>query len=233
MRSGLVVFVALALAGRATGQSVDYAKLRKAARLPHISVTSGIGFNCAGKLIVAGEPSDPRAEIAALETALQGDSSDALRYWRLGTLYASLKHEETSNKAHARALALYRQRLEREPDNGLLLSEYGEAVWSDGKLDQAETILRQAVKSGPRARGLARGFTAIALRAQKGWSPWGDRNKAPGESSSPGASLAGGPLHEPHAITRGVVPPAARPRPGSVRPPAPSAKRPRAGDSGR
>jgi len=41
---------------------------------------------------------------------------------------------------------------------------------------------------GPRARRLARGFIAIALRAHRGgWSPEGDRSKAPGESSSPGS----------------------------------------------
>src|SRR5262249_45983037 len=38
----------------------------------------------------------------------------------------------------------------------------------------------------PRARRLARGFTAIALRAWRAGSPAGDGDKAPGESPSPG-----------------------------------------------
>src|SRR5262249_52328323 len=54
-----------------------------------------------------------------------------------------------------------------------------------------QALGNEASPSLPRARRLARGFIPFALRARGCWSPWGDRNRAPGESSSPGAAAAG------------------------------------------
>jgi tetratricopeptide (TPR) repeat protein len=143
----LLVFVCAALPTAA--QEVDQAKLRKAARLPKISLLGGVGFNSDTGFFLLGETRDVRPKIAALQKTLKGDATDAATYYRLGDLYDEAKEEKKAKDAYEQAVRLYRQRLKDDPDNGRLLAEFGAALLAVENDEEGETVLRKAARKAP------------------------------------------------------------------------------------
>ncbi len=153
MRSTVIALaIAAILTGKATSQTVDKEKLRKAAKMPSIETMFFAGVNCTGKFTFAADKSDPRSEIDKLKTTLKGDASDAPRYYRLGRQYDELDNAETEAKeCFAKAVSLYCEQLQKQPADAALLAEYALALTADNKAAEAEALLRQTIAATPQA----------------------------------------------------------------------------------
>jgi tetratricopeptide (TPR) repeat protein len=149
MRNALALVVLAALGtGIAPAQQVNKEALKQAARLPRISLFTGVKCSEEGYGLL-GERLEPDLEIAALRKALKDDASDAERHLRLSQLYLDAHDQRQAQEAAAKAVEQFRQRLKTQPNSGALLAQLGQALDLLGKRDDAETTLRQAVKAAP------------------------------------------------------------------------------------
>ncbi|MHB8521626.1 MAG: tetratricopeptide repeat protein [Limisphaerales bacterium] len=106
-------------------------------------------------------------QITAVRRQLRESTSDADGYLRLGALYDSAHDTNNSAQAYAKAVELYRLRVESHPDNGPLLADYGRALSEAGRESEAEQVLRKAVMVAPQDW---HGWAASAeLRADQAW----------------------------------------------------------------
>jgi tetratricopeptide (TPR) repeat protein len=125
-------------------------RLRRLARLPILSVR----FTAALDPMRGFDLTWPRVEaakqLAEVNQSLRGDASDAARYGRLAALYSELGEAPRSQAALKRALELYRQQGAGESDNGELMAGYGETLRLLGQYDEAQRVLRRAVKAAPK-----------------------------------------------------------------------------------
>jgi tetratricopeptide (TPR) repeat protein len=152
MRTRIIVLVLVAtIASRVAAQQVDKEKLRKLARFPSMSFEFRLNF-VAHSEFAAAEQKPKTEEIAALQKEMKGDASDAERYQRLGELYLRLEDSVRAQESFVKAADLYRRQVESKPNDGRLLTQFGNALWFAGKGEEAETALRQAVKVAPQER---------------------------------------------------------------------------------
>ena len=126
-------------------------KLREVVRLPTIDFAFSLKFQSGNgwTLSVVGAEEDSSAEIATLRKELRGDISDAERFTRLKELYAKANDKTNSQAAAAKALELWRRRVELQPDNGRFLAELGRSLAGAEKYVEAESVLRKATTVAP------------------------------------------------------------------------------------
>jgi tetratricopeptide (TPR) repeat protein len=126
-------------------------KLREAVRLPTIHFGFNLVFRSGNgwSLSVVGAEDDPSAEIATLRKELKGDLSDAERFQRLAALYAKANDNTNLAAATDKALGLWRQRVEQQPENGPILAQYGNSLSIAQKYEEAESVLRKATRIAP------------------------------------------------------------------------------------
>jgi tetratricopeptide (TPR) repeat protein len=149
MRNAVALLVLL-LGGRALlAGEPDRVKLRQAPRLPSAEASVGVVWDSGRGFSLPGEPADPGPEIDGLRKAMTGDASDAERYHHIAELYGRRKDEPRAREAGGRAIELYRQRVNAEPNNGALLARLGEALDGAGDAKEAETVLRRATSVSP------------------------------------------------------------------------------------
>ncbi len=127
------------------------AQLRSLVRMPTISVSFGWSFASKSGLKLDIEKPMARDRIAEIEKNLTGSPADAERYFRLGELYLDVPDYEKARNANVKAVACFRKRVELEPDNGPLLADFGEALYAASIVDEAEGVLRKAVKVAPKS----------------------------------------------------------------------------------
>jgi tetratricopeptide (TPR) repeat protein len=126
-------------------------KLREVVRLPTIDFAFSLKFQSRNgwTLSVVGAEEDSTAEIATLRKELKGDISDAERFTRLEELYAKANDKTNLQAAAGKALELWRRRVELQPDNGYVLSEFGSSLSGAEKYEEAESVLRKATRVAP------------------------------------------------------------------------------------
>lgn len=182
MRTAVTVLLTAMIAGATAAQPVDRQKLRQAAQLPPmpLPIRFGLEFSPASGFQLSWERFDVPKETAALQKAIQGDANDAERYHRLGQLFRERNDARRARAAFSMAVSLYRQRLKARPRSGSLQAQLGEALIDAGREEEAETVLRRAVKIAPRewrgwtARGrwLSRRSLASLLGASAPMKDW-------------------------------------------------------------
>ncbi len=144
----LLLLVLAATPARAAGPETGKEKLRQLARLPRITINAGMGFDAKRGFIMMSEPSDPPAEIAALQKEL-GGSGDAERHFRLAELYYEIKADKQAETNLSQAVALFRRQAELQPQAGLVRARLGAALALQKKDDEAVSVIRAAVRLAP------------------------------------------------------------------------------------
>jgi tetratricopeptide (TPR) repeat protein len=160
-----VLLIALAVAHQASAQTVDKDKLRQLVEVPTVNLTFGFGYfsdkgfsrfaNVSAYGVEAlsscsnDQGTDVATRVAATLKLLKGNASDADVWRRLGSLYTEAYDSAHAGQAYTNALNLCRQQAKSSPADGAVLARYGRALMNVGQRDQAETVLRQAVKVAP------------------------------------------------------------------------------------
>src|SRR5262245_9709398 len=136
MRTGLTLLAGvLLLPCQAGAQEVDKAKLRKAAQMPRLHVSVGLGGSSTSRVDSHAQQPDPQEAIKALRKELKGDSSDADRYHRLAELCKEAKDEKGRQDAKAKAAQLYREQLKQEPKDARLLLRLAECLEDEQEVE--------------------------------------------------------------------------------------------------
>jgi tetratricopeptide (TPR) repeat protein len=131
-------------------------QLRKLSRLPTVSLQLKFGLNSMEGLLFEAEDVDPEVEVANLRKSMKGTPDDAQRYCELAKLLSRLEPGNPAGKeALDKSIELFRKRIEAQPTNCQALAEFGEALHLAGRDDEAESVLRNAVRTVPDA-----------------WQPW-------------------------------------------------------------
>lgn len=124
--------------------------LRKLAKLPTVSFDATWAFDPERGFTVGSNDQEFITEILNLRKQLRHDPSDAEACLRIGELYAAMNDMMNARKTWSRAAELYRKRVERQPDDAVLLAGLGRSLQGAGKFDEAESVLRKAVELAPK-----------------------------------------------------------------------------------
>ncbi|MDB6023368.1 MAG: Tetratricopeptide 2 repeat protein [Pedosphaera sp.] len=152
MRRGFVFLCCCLLALTVRGATPELGKdaLRKLVRLPSIAFEATWAFDPERGFSVGSNEAKVLAKIADLRQQMKHDPGDAENYLQIAELYSSLNDSANARKTYSRAADFFRKRLELQPDDGLLLTGLGPALDGSGKTQEAESVLRQAVRLAPK-----------------------------------------------------------------------------------
>lgn len=152
MRRCCIFLCGWLLALTAFGATPEVGKdaLRKLVRMPSITFESAWTFDAEHGFTLGSHEHDTLAEISRLRLQLRHDPSDAELQLRIGDLYSRINDHVSARKACGRAAEYFRQRVEAQPDDALLLAGFGRALQGAGKSDEAESVLRKAVAIAPK-----------------------------------------------------------------------------------
>jgi tetratricopeptide (TPR) repeat protein len=137
------------LTANASVMAVNKEKLRRAACLPLLTACSSFQFHSATGFSLGPKTPLPE-EIAAVRELLKSDPTNAENYIRLGSLYDKAGSQSESKEAYSQAAELCRRQLEQHPDDLSWRLTLAEALQDLGKDDEAESLIRQALKDAPR-----------------------------------------------------------------------------------
>ncbi len=137
------------LAATTGAKAVDKDKLRQAACLPQLSGFRNFRFSTATGFSLDLNEAPLSEQIAALHKTLKTDPTNAEANIRLGSLYEKTGHLDESKDAYTKAVELCRQRFVQNPNNNSWRLTLAEALQGLSADDEAETLLRQAVKDAP------------------------------------------------------------------------------------
>ncbi len=126
-------------------------KLRQIASLPPMHISLILFVDQHDGFLFPGKEPETDSQISQLRGALRGDDTDADRYYRLGQLHENKWDKQGANEAYTKAVELYRQKVRAEPENFVLLSEFGTALVAVEQETEGEAVLRQAVERAPKA----------------------------------------------------------------------------------
>jgi tetratricopeptide (TPR) repeat protein len=149
------LFVIIAMSTRVFGMAEESGKdqLRALVRMPMVTVSFGWSFTPKTGLRLDIEKPLAKDRIAEIEKGLTGTPADAERYLKIGDLYLDVPDYEKSRTAYTKSVSLFRKRVELEQDNASLLADFGEALFDASNNDEAESVLRKAVKIAPKNAG--------------------------------------------------------------------------------
>lgn len=142
----MITFAGLTLMSPALA-AVDAAKLRQAVPLPGISVS--FGYQASDGLIVFQNKQDQAAQETALKKQVTEHAEDASGWYRRGRFFIMTQNVPEAKQAFAQAAALYQAQTKSRPDDVSLLVGYGKALDATEEPEQAEAVLRRAVKLAP------------------------------------------------------------------------------------
>ncbi len=145
-----LLVASLGLALHATAPPPAQERLRRLVRLPDLAPPLGLAFDPLHGFDNLSERAEALHEIDEAQKALRGDSSDAPRYLRLGRLYAEAGNGAQARFALNQAVALYRKQGADQSSDGGVLAGFGEALAAARQNEEAERVLRQAVKIDPK-----------------------------------------------------------------------------------
>jgi tetratricopeptide (TPR) repeat protein len=124
-------------------------RLRKLLKMPTVSLESGFSLNSEEGFSLSQNNPSALKEISEIRKQLKGDSSDAEAYARLAELYAKASDSKKADECYQKAAILFRQQAATRPDDPRLLADFGRALWSAGKIKEADSVLRRAVQIDP------------------------------------------------------------------------------------
>ena len=135
---------------RAAAPEGNKEKLRKLCKLPIMSFGAGVSFDTERGFSMFHEQLEAPVEIARLKRELTGGVEDADRHYRLGNYYAESGDRLNSKRSFDKAMELHRKKAELQPDDGLVLVEFGRALWAARNMSESENVFRQSVRVSPK-----------------------------------------------------------------------------------
>jgi tetratricopeptide (TPR) repeat protein len=146
------IAIALSVLGPipAAGRAVDKKRLQELLYFPAVEFGMNLQYYADTGVVLKGAKPDYSREIAQLRKAMLGDARDAERYHRIARLYSVMNAEAESDKAFVQAEKLYRERLKRQPNDTMCLSELGDLLAHRDHNQEAERLLRKAVERAPK-----------------------------------------------------------------------------------
>jgi tetratricopeptide (TPR) repeat protein len=140
---------------------------QKLLAMPAMSFQFSFGWTADDGLTLSSDKPDPDQEIPKLRAQLRDGPADAALYWQMSRIYSRAEDYKKESNALARAITLYRQRLEAQPENVEVLTGFGLALSADVQVAEAEAVLRRAVRLGPKDW---RAWSALAQwHTRKSW----------------------------------------------------------------
>lgn len=135
----------------ASGATPELGKdaLRKLVKLPTIIFDSNWTFDPERGFTLGSSAQDVSDEIARLRQQSNHEPADAAVQLHIGDLLTSLNDIASAQKAYGRAAEFYRQRVDAQPGDAMLLCGFGRALQGAGKTEEAESVLRKAVDIAP------------------------------------------------------------------------------------
>lgn len=126
-------------------------KLRHAISLPKISVVMGYRVNYRGEFENMGWIAEISAtsQIPEIEKESKGDATDAKRYSRLARLYYRANESAKSKEACLKAVALFREQLEKHSDDTAIQLGLADSLDYADKSEEAEALVRRVLKDHP------------------------------------------------------------------------------------
>jgi tetratricopeptide (TPR) repeat protein len=185
------------LVARGVTPDVGKDRLRNLVKLPTITFQADWTFDPERGFALGSEAQDVRAQIADLLSGLKDDVSDARDEEKLGELYEAVGEGQDAEKSWTLAAEFYRQRAGSQSDDGVLLAEFGRSLEGAGKLVEAESVLRRAVRAAPnewRCRVALGRF--LDREARRSVLAAASADGASGKPSATGVSLAQGRMDE-------------------------------------
>lgn len=158
----LLVLTSWAAAGTSIPGSRD--AWLKLLAMPTTSVSFSAGMTTSDGLVLSNDRPNPEVEIPRLRAQLKGTPADATLYWEMSRIYSRVEDDANRSNTLARVVALYRQRLETQPENVEALTGLGLALSAQSHLEEADVVLRRAAGIDPKD------WRVWAARAQ-----WHDR----------------------------------------------------------
>ncbi|MDE3068402.1 MAG: hypothetical protein KGJ60_12750 [Verrucomicrobiota bacterium] len=120
-------------------------RLRELVVFPELNLTFNFGMSFQGGEFVVNDGTTPGTEISRLRQALKRRPDNIGLLLRLGVLLGKNDETNASQICWRKAERLARNRIAAQPQDGLALTELGEALWQLDKDAEAEHDYRQAV----------------------------------------------------------------------------------------
>lgn len=140
-RSGFLTVI-----GMSGPHEVDKERLRELAGLPTIFLLFGFNFGGSNGFTLPGDEANTAAELASLRATMKNNACNAeqcLRLWELS------ENQKECDLVLTRAIALFREQLKAQPRNARVSAMLGRALAAETKYEEAEELLRKAVKLDP------------------------------------------------------------------------------------
>lgn len=184
----------LALGVQAATPELGKDKLRRLVKLPGLTFQAEWAFDPETGFTLGSNDQDKSSQIKTLRKELLADPTDADGYLRLGALYADVNDYPNASSARSKAVQLFRNRVDLQPEDALLLAKFGQALQAAGKKQEAESVLRRAILAGPKEwkcwLALGRFLDAESRRIISEHAKPGSAVKMKGRSSSDSADSA-------------------------------------------
>jgi tetratricopeptide (TPR) repeat protein len=139
-----VTFVPPPLPEKKTRQKVDKDKLRELALMPSVSAQFRFNFSDEDPEFEKKEKENETKRIAELEKDLEGNESDAERYYELASLY---EDKEKNREVRAKAAELILKQIETDPKNAKLHVRYSALLEPNDP--EAEKHAQEAIRLAP------------------------------------------------------------------------------------
>lgn len=148
----LLVLAGVALSpelSRAAAPSSGKERLRRLIKLPTLSFQIGVAFDPLQGFDMLSERRAAPQELSDMLRSQNEVLQDPAKAYRLGSLYYACGDTARAAVCWRQSVELYRKQDAATSGNGALMAAYGEALASVGEGDEAERVLRNAVKNAP------------------------------------------------------------------------------------
>lgn len=164
----LLLLAAVASVRAASSPGGDSA-LRKLLKFPTLQVEFGLRLDLVQGLRLLGDQRLHRAEIESLTQALRSNPNDAERTSRLAELYRKTNEPHKASNSLTRAVELYRKLADAQSENAEVIARFGHALDAAGRGEEAEAVLRRAVKLGATDWRCWSGLSRVLIG--RAWAP--------------------------------------------------------------
>lgn len=167
--------------------------------MPKLQISFDANWSSESGFFLSNDEPDPAVEIPKLKARLRQAPSDAAVFMEMWRVYARVGDARGKSNALASALPLYRRQLESQPESVEVLVGYGTALMWDGRLEEAEAVLRRAGRTAPkdwRAWSALGGLQSRKALRTLEFSPGGARETEPREDSLQRAARRGCPARD-------------------------------------
>jgi tetratricopeptide (TPR) repeat protein len=140
----ITVFLCLILPAFAAAPPRGDARLRELVVFPEMNLSFNFGLSFQGNEWVVSKNVDLPSEISCLREELKQQPNDIKRLLRLGNLLDSNGQTNESQSCYQKIEQFCRNKASVNPQDGLNLTDLGEALWQLDKNEEAESAYRKA-----------------------------------------------------------------------------------------